>query len=158
MPFWKREKRRRQAPPRSEPPGSAPPAAPPIVAGFVSAEHTGQTVHGKRVVRIGDPERFRQEDALRDRARAALEPEDESQAQALIDLIDRYAHLDDPDSKPANAIEDEIRAVGRLLCEDGGSDRMKLVAFRVAALNPGHPYANVRTMESFWDGICGWQV
>jgi hypothetical protein len=34
---------------------------------------------------------------------------------------------------------------------------MKLIAFRLAALNPGNPYANVRSMESFWDGICGWQ-
>lgn len=153
MPFWKREKRRRQASPPSRPADAMP-----MVSGFVSAEYTGQTLYGKRVVRIGDPERFRQEDALRDRSQAALEPEDESQAQRLIDLLGRYADLDSSDPEAADATKEEIQAIGRLLCEDGGSDRMKLIAFRVAALNPGNPYANVRTMESFWNGICGWQV
>lgn len=129
-----------------------------MVGGFVSSEYSGRTLFGKQVVRIGDPERFRQEDAMHDLAESALDPENESHAQALIDLLGRYAGLRGSDPNAADAIDQEVQAIGRLLCNEGGSDRMKLIAFRVAALNPGNPYANVRLMESFWDGICGWQV
>lgn len=123
----------------------------------MSSEYAGRTLFGKQVVRIGDPERFRQEDALHDQAESALDPENESHAQTLIDLLGLYAGLRDSDPNAADAIDQEVQAIGRLLCNEGGSDRMKLIAFRVAALNPGNPYANVRSMESFWDGICGWQ-
>ena len=153
MSFWRRGKRRRTPPPQ---PTSA--DSPPIVSGFVSSEYTGRTILGKQVVRIGDPERWRQQDALRDQAQSALDPDDESQVQTLTDLLGRYADLEDSDPHAAQAIEEKIQAIGQQLCQDGGSDRMKLIAFRIAALNEGNPYANVRSMESFWDGICGWQV
>jgi hypothetical protein len=152
MAFWKRIRRRREPSPRSGPADS-----PPVVAGFVSSPYTGRTLHGKAVVRVGDPELFRQEDAMRDRARSGLDPEDESHAQSLVDLIGRYAAYG-PSGPEADALTGEIRAIGRRLCEDGGKDRMKLIAFRVAVLGAGNPYATVRTMESFWNGICGWQV
>lgn len=129
-----------------------------MVGGFVSSEYTGRTLHGKRVVRIGDPELFGQEDALRDQAQSALDPDNESHAQSLIDLLGQYAGLDPSGPGAADAIDEEIQAIGRRLCEDGGSNRMKLIAFRVAALNQGNAYATVRSMESFWNGICGWQV
>jgi hypothetical protein len=43
-------------------------------------------------------------------------------------------------------------------CRAGGAERLKLVAYRVQELSPGNTYGTVRSMESFWDGICGWQV
>jgi hypothetical protein len=151
MLFWRRKQRRREPPSPPEPSGSMP-----TVGGFVG--YTGRTLYGKQVVRVGDPELFRQEDAMRDRAQSALDPEDEPHAQTLINLLDRYADLEHSDRGATDAIDSEIRALGRRLCEDGGSNRMKLIAFRVAAMNQGNAYATVRSMESFWNGICGWQV
>jgi hypothetical protein len=144
MSFWKREKRRRKSPAHSRPVESMP--------------TVGRTLYGKRVVRIGDPDLFAQEDAMRVQAQSALDPEDESHAQGLIDLLGQYAGLDATDRQAAETIDEAIKVIGRRLCENGGSNRMKLIAFRVAALNPGNPYASVRSMESFWNGICGWQV
>ena len=154
MSFWQRMKRRdrRSAP---EPPAPGPG---PVVGGFVLPGDTGRTVLGKPVLRIGDPDKFRQEDAMRDRARSALDPDDESEARAVADLVDRYAALDRADPSAAAALKEEVRSVGRRLCQVGGSDRLKLVAYRVQELCPGNTYGTVRSMESFWDGICGWQV
>ena len=154
MSFWQRMKRRDR---RSAP---APPVrgSGPVVGGFVPPGHTGRTVFGKPVVRIGDPDKFRHEDAMRDRARSALDPDDESEARAVADLVARYAALDPGDSSTAAALKEEVRSVGRRLCQAGGSERLKLVAYRVQELSPGNTYGTVRSMESFWNGICGWQV
>jgi len=149
MAFWRRWKRQRTR---------VPPGTPPVIGGFVSSGYAGRTLYGKQVVRIGDPEKFRQEDAMRDRARTALDADDESQAQAVGDLVGRYAAVEAADPSAAAAAKQEIQAIGRLLCRDGGSERMKLVAFRVQELSPGNTYGTVRSMESFWDGICGWRV
>ena len=153
MSFWKRITRRRTVRPQPIPADRTP-----SVGGLVSSEYTGQTFMGKRVVRIGDPDRWREEDAMRDRAQSALDPADESYALTVVELLGRYADLYDSDPRAADAIGSELRSVGRQLCDDGGSNRMKLIAHRVAALGHVNPYAKVRTMESFWNGICGWQV
>lgn len=158
MSFWQRMRRRgrRSA---AEPPGRGPGPGPgPVVGGFAPSGDTGRTVFGKPVIRIGDPEKFRQEDALRDRARSALDPGDEAEARAVADLVGRYAALDRVDSSAAAALKEEVRSVGLRLCRAGGPERLKLVAYRVQELSPGNTYGTVRSMESFWDGICGWQV
>lgn len=95
---------------------------------------------------------------MREQAQSALDPENESDAQTLVDLLDRYADIEDADSGAAATIKEEVQTIGQRLCDDGGSNLMKLIAFRVEVLDPGNTYARVRSMESFWDGICGWQV
>jgi hypothetical protein len=142
MAFWNRRGRRR----REERPAPLPGG----IAGFASSGYGG-----KRVVRIGDPALWAREDALRNDAESELDPDDEACARELVDLLDGYA---DEKRAPKDAIEAAVQEIGREICRDGGKDRMKLIAFRVSVLGTGNVYTSVRSMESFWDGICGWQV
>jgi hypothetical protein len=143
MAFWKRRKGQQR---REERPAPLPGG----LGGFVPSGYGG-----KQVVRIGDPALWAREDALRNAAESELDPDDESYARELVDLLEDYAS---EKGAPKDAIEAAVQELGREICRDGGKDRMKLIAFRVSVLGAGNVYTRVRSMESFWDGICGWQV
>jgi hypothetical protein len=123
----------------------------------------GYSILGKRVVRIGDPAMWARQDELVARARSALGPDDEAVALALVDLLGRYGRACEARDGRREALADEVTQLGRALCGDGGSERMKLVAYRVEVLGASHPddmvrdYLNVRQLEHLWDGVCGWQ-
>lgn len=77
-------------------------------------------------------------------AHSRLLPEDEEIAQRMVSLIRQCQSLDDSAAQ-------EMKRIGEQLCENGGYDRMVLVAYRVQALG-----RRVRDCELYWDGICGW--
>ncbi|MBK8045926.1 MAG: hypothetical protein IPK16_01580 [Anaerolineales bacterium] len=45
----------------------------------------------------------------------------------------------------------QIRAIGEALALQGGAARMQAIAALVGALG-----GDVRDLEFYWDGICGW--
>ena len=77
-------------------------------------------------------------------AQSHLSPEDEEIARRMVSLIQQCKSLDD-------AAHEEMKQIGTHLCENGGYDRMVLIAYRVKALG-----RRVRDCELYWDGICGW--
>ena len=78
------------------------------------------------------------------RAKTGLSGEDEEIARRMVRLIQECGSLDD-----AAALE--MKQIGHQLCENGGHERMVLIAYRVQALG-----RRVRDCELYWDGICGW--
>jgi hypothetical protein len=78
------------------------------------------------------------------KAQSRLSAEDEQIARRMVSLIQQCESLDD-------AAHEEMKQIGRQLCENGGNDRMLLIAYRVQALG-----RRVRDCELYWDGICGW--
>ena len=89
---------------------------------------------------------------MESRAKLSLSNEDELLAQKLCKLI-HQAHTKYSTNKDAyEKTISEIKEIGKYLCENGGSDRMVQVAYRVQALG-----ARVRDCELFWEDICGWR-
>jgi hypothetical protein len=78
------------------------------------------------------------------KAKSPLSAEDEEIARRMVSLIQQCESLDD-------AAHEEMKQIGRQLCENGGYDRMVLIAYRVQVLG-----RRVRDCELYWDGICGW--
>ena len=77
-------------------------------------------------------------------AQSRLSAEDEEIARRMVLLIQQCKSLDDSAAQ-------EMKRIGEQLCENGGYDRMVLIAYRVQALG-----RRVRDCELYWDGICGW--
>jgi hypothetical protein len=78
------------------------------------------------------------------KAQSRLSSEDEEIARRMVSLIQQCNSLDDEAAQ-------EMKRIGRQLCDNGGHDRMVLIAYRVKALG-----RRVRDCELYWDGICGW--
>jgi ribosomal protein L37E len=84
-------------------------------------------------------------------SKPGLSDDDEEFAIKLVALI-RQANAEYSTNKDAyEKTRSKIRTIGKHLCENGGSERMKKVAYRVQALG-----ARVRDCEFHWEGICGW--
>jgi len=81
---------------------------------------------------------------MESKAQSRLSAEDEQIARRMVSLIQQCKSLDD-------AAHEEMKQIGRQLCENGGNDRMLLIAYRVQALG-----RRVRDCELYWDGICSW--
>jgi hypothetical protein len=129
----------------------------------VRVADAGYSILGKPVLRVGDPAVWARDDQMATQARSALRPDDERVALALVDLLAHYSRASEAGADARHALFDEAKELGRTLCADGGSDRMKLVAFRVQVLGADHPdytvrsYLRIRHLELMWDGVCGWQ-
>ena len=89
------------------------------------------------------------------RAESSLDGEDEQLAQKLVDLVQRYDSLWGTDRPAADTVQQEIKSIGEGLCANGGGDRMKRIAYRIATLGAGKGVSR-GDMERHWCGICGW--
>ena len=78
------------------------------------------------------------------KAHSSLSSEDEKIARRMVSLIEQCQSLDDTAAQ-------EMKTIGQQLCQNGGNDRMLLIAYRVQSLG-----RRVRDCELYWDGICGW--
>ena len=78
--------------------------------------------------------------------------ENEEIAQKLIQLIPKAHSEFNTKNNTWGSTKEEIERIGNYLCDNGGSERMKTVAHRVAALG-----GRIRDCELFWEGICGWR-
>lgn len=99
----------------------------------------------------GESETRAEQDAKRD-----LGGEDEELAQKIVSLQRQRRTMDSPNEpgdhpSPRKEAEAKIREIGVYLGENGGSDRMLRVAYRVSALG-----GKIRQLEWCWEGICGW--
>jgi hypothetical protein len=89
--------------------------------------------------------------AMEERGRRPLDGPDEAIAQKLAQLVMR-TDAEYSNDKPAyERTKAEIEKIGNDLCRDGGDARMRQVALRMKALG-----GRVRTLEMYWNGICGW--
>jgi hypothetical protein len=90
------------------------------------------------------------------RSRAPLDPADEAIAQKLVELVQRTDAEYENDKAAYERTTAEIKRIGNDLCSApasvSGSTHMKLIAGRAQALG-----IRLRTLEMFWNGICGWQ-
>lgn len=82
-------------------------------------------------------------------ASSTLSVDDELLAQRLTFL----SRQQDKSGKTITESGSEIRKHGLYLCNNGGTNRMKKIAYRVQFLG-----GDVRTLQIFWDGICGWMA
>ena len=93
---------------------------------------------------------------LEARSLEPLDPADEAIAQKLAALVKRTDDEYATDMEAYERTVAEIKQIGDDLCrpEPGtsGYTHMKLVAGRVRVLG-----GRIRTLEMFWNGICGWQ-
>mgnify|MGYP001122528509 CR=1 FL=1 len=80
-----------------------------------------------------------------------LDEADERQAQLLVSLLERMS-FHATQGIDHTQLSKQARQIGEELCSQGGSQRMKKVAYRAQALG-----INVRLIEMVWDGICGWE-
>lgn len=98
-------------------------------------------------------------------AKSSLGGEDEQLAEKLVDLVHQHRVIEKAyDAAPSEAVKaaadkvrEEIREIGNRLCSNGGSDRMKLVAYRVDALGVSKK-VSIRYLEFHWEGIGGWMI
>ncbi len=97
--------------------------------------------------------RSAEERAIELRGKRPLGGADEAIAQKLAEMVKRTDREYATDKAAYERTSAEIRKIGEDLCAAGGDDHMKQVAYRMAALG-GH----VRTLEIFWDGVCGWMA
>ena len=112
----------------------------------VSAFHTGQ--QGPRgVIDMRSP----QEKAREARALEPLDEADEKVARELAQLSLQIRPLKYA-TEPYDEVAAQIRRIGEDLCANGGTDRMDLICYRVAALCRTSRYVRMN-----WDGVCGWQ-
>ena len=92
----------------------------------------------------------------RQQAKSDLSHEDEEMAMRLAAIYKDYSKFSDSMSEEAKAqckrFTAEAAAIGQQLCQNGGAKRMLLIALRAEVHG-----ARVRSIELFWDGICGWQ-
>lgn len=93
---------------------------------------------------------------LEARSLQPLDEADEAIAQKLAELVKRTDDEYEHDKAAYERTTAEIKKIGFDLCsgrtEVGGGTHMKLVAGRVKVLG-----GRIRTLEMFWDGICGWR-
>ena len=114
-------------------------------------EQTTDPVSNMGVVDLRDEN----ERSCEQRAQTALDSENETLAGRLMDLIIRQRALYNTDRTAADKLQEEIQQIGQQLCENGGHNRMVLIAYRGAVLGRGRG-VRVRDFEFHWDGICGW--
>lgn len=90
---------------------------------------------------------------VEERARHPIDEPDESTAHHLVGLLRQSDREYDTDREAYDRTAADIKAIGEQLCRDGGDPRMRLVAYRMAALG-----GRIRTLEMHWDGVCGWMA
>ena len=85
-------------------------------------------------------------------AQSSLGEEEEQIASKLIFLISQAAKTE-YDTEEYKKTRAEINKIGEYLCSNGGSDRTKLIAYRVQALGGSSSH-----LEHYWghECICGW--
>jgi len=89
----------------------------------------------------------------------SLGGEDEEIAQNLCRLCAQGEAQYRSDKEAYEKTAAEIGRVGEHLCSSGGSKRMARIAYRVAFLRGDTvPGSHTTEMESYWVGICGWQL
>ena len=93
------------------------------------------------------------EQEIERQAQSDLSEEDEQIARELISLIQQAISEYNMDKEACEKTIAEINRIGEYLCSNGGSDRMKLIAYRVQALG-----GSSRHLEHYWghECICGW--
>ena len=96
--------------------------------------------------------RSAEERQMEERAQSRLAEEDEQLAAKLVTLIGRADEEFKRDREAYDATFRDIAGIGEHLCAHGGTERMKLVAYRLQALG-----GSARQCEFYWDGICGWR-
>jgi len=90
------------------------------------------------------------ERSIKQRAGSQLGDKDEQVAKRLLTLT-RLENTLKYGSPEWNRDREEIRSIGEALFKEGGHNKMKLLAYRVAALG-----GSARDCEWDWDGIGGW--
>ena len=83
-------------------------------------------------------------------AQSPLDAPDERVAQELARLSGELDRLDYGSDAYEKACQ-RINEIGEYLCQNGGSERMDLVCYRVYFVH-GHS----RHLRRNWDGVCGW--
>jgi hypothetical protein len=100
---------------------------------------------------------FEYQQKCRVRAQSALAHDDELIARKLATLHQAYSRVcnlrTEEEEAECKRIRAETAELGRALCAAGGPGKMLLIAFRAE-----HHGARVSNIESFWNGICGWQA
>ncbi len=86
-------------------------------------------------------------------ASSPLSPEDEVIAKRLVELDQLTDDQYSSDRAAYDRTVEEFRRLGEQLCDGGGDERMKRVAYRMRALG-----GRSRNCEVYWDGICGWMA
>lgn len=97
--------------------------------------------------------RPQKEKDLQAKAQYALSGEDEEYAHMLVRIFVESKSLFSTDKAAYEKKRAEARAIGQVLCDNGGDDRMTMVAYRVQALG-----GSTRDCEYAWDGIGGWMA
>ncbi len=97
--------------------------------------------------------RSAEERSMEERGKRPLDGGDETIAQNLAAMVKRTDHEYETDKAAYERTSAEIRKIGEELCAAGGEDHMKQIAYRVAALG-----GRVRSLEMYWDGVCGWMA
>lgn len=87
------------------------------------------------------------------RAVRGLDIEDEKYAHQLVAIFKEMQALFETDKAAYDRKRDEARKIGQILGDNGGNDRMILVANRVQILG-----GRARDCERAWEGICGWMA
>jgi hypothetical protein len=87
------------------------------------------------------------------RAVRGLGVEDEKYAHQLVAIFKEMQALFETDKAAYDRKREEARKIGQILGDNGGNDRMTLVANRVQVLG-----GRARDCERAWEGICGWMA
>jgi hypothetical protein len=87
------------------------------------------------------------------RAVRGLDIEDEKYAHQLVEIFKEMQALFETERAAYDRKRDEARKIGQILGDNGGNDRMTLVANRVQVLG-----GRARDCELAWEGICGWMA
>jgi hypothetical protein len=87
------------------------------------------------------------------RAIRGLDLEDEKYSNQLVAIFKEMDALFETDKTAYDRKRDEARKIGQILGDNGGNDRMTLVANRVQVLG-----GRSRDCERAWEGICGWMA
>ena len=103
---------------------------------------------------------------LRRRAQSTLDPQDEQMALSMVALYRDYEFArnrsnDEERKAECEKIDAAAAEIGQTLCSSGGAKRMLLVSLRAQThLNMRRPGGDIgmRTIELWWNGICGWQA
>ncbi len=94
-----------------------------------------------------------EERAFEEHGKSSLGGDDEVIAKKLVELCKRSDYEFEHDKPAYDKTYAEIRRMGQALCDEGGDARMKGVAYRYAALG-----GRIRSLEMFWNRICGWMA
>lgn len=96
--------------------------------------------------------RSEDERQIEKRAQSMLEIHNEKIAKELISLTAQLDPLYNSNKAAFAELQEKITNIGMCLCQNGGSDRMKLIAYRVQALG-----GSIQDLEYHWQGLCGWE-